>query len=334
MFLLKRKDYTCHDVRENADADRENKFFQSVRMTAMPSERSPHWKAYAALGLGVLTLGFSAIFTRAANAPASVVSFYRMAIGTLVLLIPFASRFKRKRTLASRGLMLAVLAGIFFALDLAAWSTGINYSGATIPTLMGNMAPVCVGLGAWLIFKEKLNSKFWLGLTISLLGAMLVIGLDSSGNLQFNAGALFGLLAAVFYGGYLLIAQKGRAQLDALSFFWIATLSSAASLLLLAVVLNDPLTGYPISTYLNFFGLGVLVQAIGWLAINYAQGFLPASLVSPTLLIQPLLTAILAGPLLGETFSAVEMLGGVAVLGGIVIVYRSRQVTKVVGETI
>jgi drug/metabolite transporter (DMT)-like permease len=99
-------------------------------------------------------------------------------------------------------------------------------------------------------------------------------------------------------------------------------------------VLKDPLTGYPISTYLNFFGLGVLVQAIGWLAINYAQGFLPASLVSPTLLIQPLLTAILAGPLLGETFSAVEMLGGVAVLGGIVIVYRSRQVTKVVGETI
>ena len=300
----------------------------------MPSRRSTHWKAYLALFCGLLILGFSAIFTRLANAPGTVVSFYRMGIGTLVLAIPFASRWRVGRPLPRRGKTLAMAAGIFFALDLASWASGITLAGATIPTLLGNTAPLWVGLGAWLLFKEDLGAKFWLGLGLALAGAITVLGLDLSNGLSLNTGALLGLLAAVFYGSYLLVAQRSRDVLDTLSFFWIAALCSSITLLFLCLVLRTPLTGYPTSTYLNFLGLGVLVQAGGWMSINYAQGFLPASLVAPTLLAQPLLTAILAGPLLGETFSSGEWLGGAAVLLGIIIVHRSRHQARLAGQGI
>ena len=49
------------------------------------------------------------------------------------------------------------------------------------------------------------------------------------------------------------------------------------------------------ATYLLLAALAFGPQLLGWLAINYAQGHLPASLVSPSLLGQPVVTAILAG---------------------------------------
>jgi drug/metabolite transporter (DMT)-like permease len=91
------------------------------------------------------------------------------------------------------------------------------------------------------------------------------------------------------------------------------------------LALGQPLTGYSTFTYLNFLALGVLVQIVGWLAINYAQGYLPASTVAPTMLGQPVVTACLAALLLGERISAWHMLGGALVLVGVYAVHRSRQ---------
>jgi drug/metabolite transporter (DMT)-like permease len=294
----------------------------------MPAHRRPYWISYLALSIGILTLGFSAIFIRWANAPGAVVSFYRMAIGTVALAIPFALRWKRRRRISQRGLLLAVAAGVFFALDLASWSTGISIAGATIPTLLGNMAPVIVAFGAWLLFKEKLNSSFWFGLLLAIGGVIAVLNLDFTQGFELRPGSLFGLASAFFYGVYFLITQKGRDELDALSFFWLATLTSAITLLLLSLLLRNPLTGYSTFSWINFLASGLIVQGLGWLAINYAQGYLPASLVAPTLLSQPVLTAIFAGPLLGEQFTLTEWLGGAVVVVGIIIVHRSHRASK------
>ncbi len=70
-----------------------------------------------------------------------------------------------------------------------------------------------------------------------------------------------------------------------------------------------------------------MTQVLGYLAINYALGVLPASIVSPTLLAQPVVTALLAGPLLGEWLNVWQVAGGLAVLSGIYLVHRSRQTT-------
>lgn len=109
-----------------------------------------------------------------------------------------------------------------------------------------------------------------------------------------------------------------------LAYFWPAAVTSSAVLLVLSVALRQPLTGYGLMTYLNFLGLGLVTQSLGYLAITYALGHLPASLVAPTLLGQSVVTAALAGPLLGEAVSWGQAAGGVAVLAGVYLVHRSR----------
>src|SRR5690606_26445089 len=110
-----------------------------------------------------------------------------------------------------------------------------------------------------------------------------------------------------------------------LTSFWLSAVGSAAALALVARLLGQPLTGYSPLTYLYLVLLGLVVQVGGQMGISYALGYLPASIVSPTLLMQPVLTALLAIPILGQPLSLVQIVGGTAVLMGIYIVHRSRR---------
>jgi drug/metabolite transporter (DMT)-like permease len=71
--------------------------------------------------------------------------------------------------------------------------------------------------------------------------------------------------------------------------------------------------------------MGFIGQVVGWLILNYLQGKLPASLIAPTLLVQPVMTALLAYMLLGDTFSAIDVAGGLIVIAGVFIVHKTRK---------
>ena len=57
---------------------------------------------------------------------------------------------------------------------------------------------------------------------------------------------------------------------------------------------------YDTQTWLVFFGTAIVSQAIGYISISYALGHLPAHIVSPTMVGQPIVTTLLAIPLLAE----------------------------------
>lgn len=282
--------------------------------------------SYLALGCGVVIIGFSAVLIRMADAHGMVSSFYRMATATLFVVLPLGIQVqKNRKPLPWRGVKFATLGGIFIGLDLMLWSTGITLSGATNPTLMANTAPLWVGLGALLLFKERQSAGFWFGLLVAMVGAGVVLGVDVSRAAEIGMGTFLSLLAAIFYAGYLLVSQRGRADLSSLTYFWITTLVSSFLLLVVNLLFEHPIFGYTTKTYLIFLAQGVFVQVIGWLAINYSQGYLPASIVAPTLLGQPVVTAIIAGILLDERLSIWQVFGGGMVLAGVYIVHRTRQ---------
>jgi len=296
------------------------------------SARSPF--AFAAMICGVAAIGFSAIFVTLADAPGTVTSFYRMGIGSAVLIIPFLYRWRvRHVSLPLRGVMMAILGGLCFGTDMALWTTGVMMSGPTTPTLLANTAPLWVGLGTWILFGEKQNSGFWIGLILALAGSSAVLGQDFMKSAHIGTGALLGLGAAVFYGAFYLFTQEGRRQIDTLSYLFLFTFSAALLLLVLNLMMKRPLLGYPPVSWLNFLACGLVVQVLGWWMVNYAQGHLPASLVSPTLLGQPLITGFLAAFLFQERLTWMHLFGGAGVLAGIFIIHHChRKAGKAVSE--
>jgi drug/metabolite transporter (DMT)-like permease len=188
--------------------------------------------------------------------------------------------------------------------------------------LLGNTAPIWVGLGAWLIFREKPHSTYWLGLALALGGAALIIGLDALLGTENGLGNLLGMLTGISYGAYQLVTRRAREHIDNLTYTWLFSATGALVFLVISPALGHSLVGLPAKSYLALLGLGLFSHLGGWLLINYAFGRLRASLVSVTLLGQPVFTALVAIPLLGETPTVWHVVGGLIVLAGIYVVHR------------
>ena len=283
-----------------------------------------HRRAYAVLAFSLISMAFSGILVSLAGAPGAVSAFYRMSIAVVVLTIPFFHGLGKTGVPSRRETLIAGLAGLFFAADLFFWNTGILLSGATNPTLMGNTAPIWVGIGAMVFFGERPGRLFWIGLMIAIGGAAVILGVDALNDV--GLGTFFGILSGMFYSGYFLVVQRSRQKLNTLTSFWLSALGSAMGLMIIARVLGQPLTGYSPLTYVYLVLLSIVVQVGGQFGVAYTLGYLPASIVSPTLLLQPVLTGLLAVPILGEKLTPIQILGGVAVLIGVYIVHRGRQV--------
>lgn len=286
---------------------------------------------YIALGVTILSLSFAAFFVRWADAPAPVFGFYRLGIATLILTPFFLRNTLRTRrtsqTSSRRGwiLILPVLAGLASALDHFTWNTSLKFTSVANATLLGNTSPLWVALAAWLIFRERTKGLFWLGLALTMGGAVAVLSNDFLQYPVIGWGDLLALSTGIFYAIFFLFSQRSRAHFDTLSHVWICSLSSTLVLLFLSVVTGSLLTGYSPRTYLVFLAAALLPQLTGYLAMGYALGHLPASVVSPTMLGQPVLTALLAIPLLGENLQPVQWIGGLVVIAGIYLVHRSRE---------
>jgi drug/metabolite transporter (DMT)-like permease len=279
---------------------------------------------YLALVAGIICLSFSAIFVRWANAPGPVIGFYRLGMASLIL-APFFYRRLKHIKFTKLILFFPLMGGMFTAIDHAVWNTAVIYSTAANATLLGNTAPLWVALAAWLIFKERLKRMFWIGLGLTLSGAAVVLGSDFLLHPSLGVGDLLALLGGVFYAGYFIFTQQGRKYLDALPYICLVSFIGALFLLGISLGLKMPITGYPPQTYLAFLGSAVVPQVLGYICVAYALGHLPASTVSPTLIGQPVITALIAIPLLGEIPHAVQILGGFIVLGGIYMVHKSRE---------
>jgi drug/metabolite transporter (DMT)-like permease len=216
-----------------------------------------------------------------------------------------------------------ILGGLANALDLSVFFTAIRYTRVASATLLNNTAPIWVALVAWLVFKERLKGFFWVGLFVALIGAGVVLGSDFLLHPSLNPGNLLALLSSLFYASYYLATQQGRRRLNAIQYTYLMTLSSGAFNLLFTLLFHLPLTGFNLGSYLASVGAGVVTQSMGFLALSYALGHLSASTVSPTMLLQPVLTALLAIPLIGEALQPGQWIGGLATLGGIYLVNHS-----------
>src|SRR4030066_2282805 len=186
---------------------------------------------YLALIMGIICLSFSAMFGKWANAPGPVIGFYRLGVASLILLPVFLYRkHKHGVKLPKAVLLLPILGGIFTALDHGPWNSSLRYTSAANATLLGNTAPLWVAFFAWLVFRQKLRGLFWVGLAFALTGALIVLGSDFIRHPSIGLGDMLALTAGGFYAGYFLVMERGRGEVETLSYVWLVDLIAAFTL--------------------------------------------------------------------------------------------------------
>jgi len=153
---------------------------------------------------GAFTISFSAVFVKLVGMGPDAISFYRMAFGGICLLIISKAR-KEKIFTGIRPALLALLAGIFFALDLTFWHRSIQYIGPGLATILANFQVIFLAVTGILFFKERVTLRLILSIPLAMTGILLLCGLQwSSLSSNYKAGILFGLITAMCYTAFIL----------------------------------------------------------------------------------------------------------------------------------
>jgi drug/metabolite transporter (DMT)-like permease len=286
------------------------------------SERSRSSASHPGLLLliGVIAIAWSAIFVRWTHTPGTISAFYRVLIADLGTLPLLLSRRERWPNLDWKTWLLGVLGGVFFAADLALYNTAALRHTVGIVTLLGNSAPLSVGLLTWFFLGRRPSSHFWAGLAVALCGSGMVVLADRHNNTSLGIADVMALASAFCFAVYLVVTERLRSGLDTIPLLALSLTSSAATLAIAGLAQGCSFHVPTPKAWLAMLGLGLVCQLLGYLALTRSLGLLPATITSVSLLAQAPLTSLLGLFLFGERLHLAQIGGGVFVLSGIWIV--------------
>jgi drug/metabolite transporter (DMT)-like permease len=283
----------------------------------------------AGLAVAILAISTGAILVRLSSAPSSVAAFYRVLFTTLPLAPIAVWRYRDAfGRIGRRDLAFATLSGVFLAVHFAAWFESLSWTSVAASVTLVQAQPLFVALGAWLLLSERLNARIVAGILVAVVGmATMSLG-DFLGGALVGPAPLYGnalaLLGALMAAGYVLAGRSLRQRVPLIPYVVVVYSVCAAVLLGIVLVQGAPLTGYATREWLLFAGLALGPGLFGHTVINWALAHLESSLVSVSLLGEPVGSTLLAVVVLAETPTPFAVLGGAVVLLGIVLTASGR----------
>ncbi|MFN3837338.1 MAG: DMT family transporter [Brevundimonas sp.] len=290
-------------------------------MSALALRPSPRALALIVLLIAACVLGLAPILVRLTQTGPAAAGFWRFVFA-LPLLTLLASREPGGIATPSKW---ALLAGLFFALDLSFWHYGIVMTSVANATVLCNLTPVVVTLFGWFALKERPHRLFLVALVLAMGGAFaMAAGADGRQGTNPPLGDAFSLSVAVWYSGYFLAVKAARATAGAMRVTFWATLLGAPLLLIVALVLGEDIVPAGPAGWAACVAMGVM-HVFGQGGVAWALGKLPASVTAVTILIQPVIAGLLGWWVFGETLTPIQAVGGALVLGAIVMAQRSQR---------
>ena len=277
----------------------------------------PHPLAFPALLLGNAALAFGPWLVRLADVGAVAAGFWRLAIALPFLLL--VGRIAGQPAhWPKRALVITVaIAAVFYSLDLAAWNAGIRMTKLGNSTLFGNSGSfVFAAYGLWLAHRAP-SRRQSLALLMAIGGAALLMSSSYELSSRNFAGDLLTLVAGLFYGGYLIFVERGRTELKPLPLLILATAISIPILFAISAGLSERIWPHDWTPLLIF---ALSSQVVGQGLLVYSIGTLPPLVVGLALLTQPAISAAIGWLVYGETLSATDFAGAIAIAAALVLV--------------
>ena len=282
--------------------------------------------AVSALFSGAVAIAFSPILVRLSEVGPNATAFWRPALAVPALWLwmavegKAAAKSRHPSCRSDYGRLFAV--GVLMAADLAVWHWSVTFTSVANATLLANFAPVFVTLGGWLLFGQRVSRSFVLGLLASLVGTTLLVGSSFQLTPRHLWGDALGLISAVTYAAYILAIKYLREEFSTPTIMTWSAAAACATLLPITLLSGESL--FPVSAWGwgVLGGLALLSHVAGQGLITYALAYLPAAFSSVGLLVQPVMSALLAWLILKEVLAPWQALGGALVLLGISVARR------------
>jgi drug/metabolite transporter (DMT)-like permease len=303
--------------------------------TAAPATAVARNFAVSGLGIALFSsavFGLSGSFAKALLesgwTPGAAVTA-RLTAAALILVVPAVPALRGRWHQLRKNWLTIVLFGLIgVAACQLFYFNAVSLLSVGVALLLEYLAPVLIVLWLWAASRKRPRPLTVAGTLLSLGGLVLV--LDLTGAVKVDVvGVLWGLAAAVCLAIYFFITAKENDTLPPIvlasggllvgaAVMWLA---AAAGLVPMAFSTADTKLG-PWTTpwWVPLAGLVVLATVLAYVSGIMAARALGSKVASFVSLTEVLFAVIWAWLLLGELPAAIQLIGGILIVGGVVLV--------------
>lgn len=268
--------------------------------------------------IGVLSVSISPILSKSAEAPAHITAFYRLLFTVLIMTALNPRRvYTDLKTLPVKDAALSWVSGFFLALHFTAWIASLSYTSVASSTVLVSMHPPIMLLAAWAMLKERPAKRQVIAVAVTVIGSALLATEDWGRGQESLFGDGLALLGALFIVFYLIIGRTVRARVSNHQYTIHTYTSCTVTLFLIGLAARTPFTGYSANDFWIFLGLAVFPTMLGHTLFNWALEYVSPTLISLSVLGEPVFAALLAMVIFSEPLGWFQGLGGVVILLGI-----------------
>ena len=281
----------------------------------------PRFPPNIALIISIFAVSTASILIRWSSAPALIIAMYRMAF-SVFMLIPLFIRnqgIKRLREVGTRNFLGLIAIGVVLAVHFVSWITSLGLTSVASSVIFVHIDPIFVAIISHFLLKDRINGRILTGIIISLIGVIIITLEDASINNSNLTGDLLALLGGVMLGIYILGGRYFRGYLDLTTYVTPVYATAALLLFIVSLITRTPMTGFPPKEYFIFFIIALVPMIFGHTLYNWALKYVSASVISVSLLGEPVGASLLAIIFLNEVPSSQEMIGGFVTLFGILL---------------
>ena len=261
------------------------------------------------------------LIAASAAVPALAIAFWRNAFASAVLMPwTLVRRRAELRGLDSRERRLALAAGLMLALHFGTWIPAISYTSVASATALVATQPVWAAL-IGTVRGEHVSRRVWVGIAVSLTGALLLTGAD----LQVSGDALLGdglaLLGGAFAAAYMTVGSEVRRSVTTTTYTTLCYSTTAVLLLVACLVSRQSLSGYDGKDWVRLLALTAGAQLLGHSLFNVVLRTVNPTVVSLSILFEIPGAAVIAAVFVaGQHVPALAIPAAALLVAGLAVV--------------
>lgn len=282
-----------------------------------------------ALMCAVAAVSTSAVIVRFSTMPPAVLAGYRLAVSSIFLLPWMLSLPRGSRSPSSaRAGWLGVASGLFLGVHYALWFASLERTTIASATVLVTMHPLLIVPVSYLFWKDPLSPRALGGMIAALAGATLIGMGDFDLGRTHVAGDALALAAAGAMGVYLMIGSLVRSGFPLASYLVWVNAWGGFVVLVYAFLAGEALWPIPAGEWALIGLLAAVPTLMGHTLFNWALRHTRPSVVSVSILGEPVGATLLAYGIFGEAPGLWQSLGGLLILGGVYAFVKWREVRR------
>lgn len=226
---------------------------------------------------------------------------------------------------------LILLGGVLYTLQSTFYFSAVKFIPASLAALLLYLYPVFVTILSFFVNKEKIKKSVFVSIFISLFGMVFVLG-SPNGNYNVK-GILLAFGAAIVYSIYIIVGGRITSTLSPLLTSAFISLFASISFLCFGTFTNSINLNIGISGWISILCIALISSVIAMTAF-----FAGIKITGPTKgsilsMVEPVVTTIFSTFLFHDQMSFMQILGGLFVLAGAVLVVITSEKNKVIDQT-